>query len=356
MIFYPTENNVKICGRTLTKGNTRYLSFSGSSISFTFTGKKADISLWTDCDNWENGFYSQIAIFINDEKQPSLRFSLVEKEKLYTVYERDEEQTVTVTVMRFSEAAFAKCGVQFIRIDTDKLLAPPQPKKRKIEFIGDSITCGYGINAASETEPFTTDTENPLAAYSLKLANMLNADFQLVSWSGIGIISCYVPETEDKPLNDWLMPMLYEYTDAALSKDVLKQEQCDWEKWDNARFVPDLILINIGTNDASYCREHKDRQDVWGREYKKFIETVRLKNKNVPILCVLGTMDQRLCVKAEEIIQTLRRTDKAIYYLHLPLQEDADGKGADFHPSEITHQKDAERICDYIQNTLRMFC
>mgnify|MGYP003294090574 CR=1 FL=1 len=28
-----------------------------------------------------------------------------------------------------------------------------------------------------------------------------------------------------------------------------------------------------------------------------------------------------------------------IHYLHLPMQEDADGKGADYHPSAITHEK-----------------
>lgn len=350
MIFYATEDNVKITGRTLTQGTTRYLSFSGSSISFTFTGKKAEISLWTDCNNWEKGFYSQIAVFINDEPQPSKRFSLTCEEKLYTIFESDKEQTVTITVMKFSEAAFGKCGVKYIQIDTDKLLLPPQPKKRKLEIIGDSITCGYGIDAASETEAFTTDTETPLNSYSLQLTNMLDADAQLVSWSGIGIISCYVPETEDTPLDDWLMPMLYEYTDAAGSKDIFKQEQDSWEKWDNKRFVPDLIIINIGTNDASYCREHKERQDVWGIEYEKFIATVRHKNPDIPILCVLGTMDQRLCYKAEEVTKKFQTDyhDTKIHYVHLPLQLDEDGKGADFHPSSITHKKTAQILFDYI--------
>lgn len=354
MIFYPTEDNVKITGRTLVQDKTRYLSFSGSSISFTFTGKKAEICLWTDCDNWEKGFYSQIAVFLNDEPLPSKRFPLFEKEKLYTLYESSEEQTVTITLMKFSEAAFGKCGIKYIQIDTDRLLPPPMPKKRKLEIIGDSITCGYGIDAANETEPFTTDTENPLDAYSLQLAKMLDADVQLVSWSGIGIISCYVPETEDTPLDDWLMPMLYEYTDAAGSKDIFKQEQDSWEIWNNKRFIPDLILINIGTNDASYCREHKDRQDTWGSEYEKFIAAVRRKNPDIPILCVLGTMDQRLCCKAEEIVNKFRTVyhDTGVQYLHLPLQLDEDGKGADFHPSRITHKKTAQLLSEYITSNI----
>lgn len=350
MIFYPTEDKVKITGRTLTKDNTRYLSFSGSSISFTFTGKKAEVCLWSDCGSWEQGFYSQIAVFINNEPTYSKRFPLLDEEKLYTVYESDTEQTVTVTIMKFSEAAFGKCGVKYIQIDTDKLLAPPQPKKRKLEIIGDSITCGYGIDAENETIAFTTDTENPLDAYSLQLAKMLDADAQLISWSGIGIISRYVPETEDKPLDDWLMPMLYEYTDAAGSKDIFQQNQDTWEKWDNKRFVPDLIIINIGTNDASYCREHKNRQDVWGEAYEKFIAAVRTKNKDIPILCTLGTLDQRLCSKAEEVVQKFRNVykDTKIHYVHLPLQLDEDGKGADFHPSRITQKKTAQILFDYI--------
>ena len=41
MRFAATEEKVKVTGRTLYVEDTRYLGYSGSSISFAFVGKKA---------------------------------------------------------------------------------------------------------------------------------------------------------------------------------------------------------------------------------------------------------------------------------------------------------------------------
>ena len=41
-----------------------------------------------------------------------------------------------------------------------KLAQAPQLPARKIEFIGNSITCGYGVEATDASLPFTNETEN----------------------------------------------------------------------------------------------------------------------------------------------------------------------------------------------------
>lgn len=346
MRFLATEDKVKITGRTLFRDDVRYLSYSGSSITFTFTGKKAQIAIWTDGEKWDSTLKGWAAVYINDATEPSMRFQFIEPESVYTVFESEIEETVTVSLVKYSEAAFGKCGVKYIEIDTDKLLAPPKALDRRIEIIGDSITCGYGVEAKNELESFDTTIENPAKAYSLKMAKLLNSEINLVSWSGIGIISRYVDESVNEPLDDWLMPMLYKYTDASCSKEVFEEEEKDWEVWDNSKYVPDIILINIGTNDASYCREIPKRNEVYIKEYIEFLKEVRGLNPTPEILCMLGTMDQRLCDSLKTAYERYVESekDKHIHYFHLPMQLDEDGRGADYHPSAITQQKSAEMI------------
>ena len=58
-------------------------------------------------------------------------------------------------------------------------------------IIGDSITCGYGVEGDVEDEIFCTAKENPSKAYSLLTAQELNAEYQIVAWNGKGVISAY---------------------------------------------------------------------------------------------------------------------------------------------------------------------
>lgn len=344
MDFQATEENVRLSGRSLFIDGVRYLTYSGSSISFTFTGKCAEADILSDAPDWDEPLKGWVAVYINGETEPRRRILLDKEEALYTLFESETEQTVTVRLMKYSEAAFGKCGVRFLRIDTDKLCPPPASKPHRIEIIGDSITCGYGVEAGGEGENFRTDTENPAKSYSLRLAAALDAEAQLVSWSGIGVISGWVEEDAAAPSDDWLMPMIYQYTDAAVSMKLYGEDRDKWEKWDFSSYVPELIIINLGTNDTSWCKDIRERREDFGAGYERFLNYVAEHNPKAHILCTLGTMEQGLCPVIERIIEKKRENGASggrYHYIHLPLQRDEDGKGADLHPSDVTQQKTA---------------
>lgn len=354
MEFFATEDKVKVLGRSLFVDNVRYLSFSGSSISFSFIGTKATATLYSDASSWDATLKGFMTVYVNDESEPRQRFELQDGEHEYVLYESQTKEAVTLRLERVTEAAFAKCGVKKLWVDADALLPKPLEKEHKIEIIGDSITCGYGVEAESELITFHTAQENPRKSYSLLTAKALDVDVHLVSWSGIGVISRYVEPEINEPLNDWLMPMLYQYTDAHVSQEILKQDKKDWEKWDFRKFVPELIVVNLGTNDASYCREHEDRQAHYAREYEQFLRFIRSNNPDAQILCVLGTMDQRLCATLEQCVNAYKKSaeDENVTYLHLPEQLEEDGKGADYHPSFVTQQKTAALVTAKIREIM----
>src|SRR5258708_25221227 len=67
------------------------------------------------------------------------------------------------------------------------LLASPPPFVRRIEYIGDSITCGYGDLGSSALCHFTPDTEDETSAYGALAAAQLNAQHTAIAYSGIGM-------------------------------------------------------------------------------------------------------------------------------------------------------------------------
>ncbi|MCM1558692.1 MAG: GDSL-type esterase/lipase family protein [Butyrivibrio sp.] len=349
MRFSATEENVRVTGRTLYVDGTRHLGFSGSSISFSFVGRRAEAAIWSNADEWGEGsdvLRGRIAVYVDGEEKPVKRICLDREEAVYTLYESEEERQVTVTVVKYSEAAFGKCGIRYLEIDTDRLMPPPAHKKRKMEIVGDSITCGYGVEAENELQPFHTATENPTKSYSLLTAKALDAEANLISWSGNGIISGYVEETAAEPSDGCLMPKIYEYTDLSCSEKLFGEDEEKWEKWDFSRFVPDIILVNLGTNDCSWCRDIQERKDEYRRQYMAFLRAIRGHNPKARILCMLGTMDQRVLKETEEAVKIFSETeeDSAVYFLSLPPQNPEDGYGADWHPCPLTQRKTAEIV------------
>ncbi len=350
MRFTANETQTLITGRTLTVEDVRYLGYSGTSVSFTFVGKRASACLVSDAGSWPDDLQARVAVFVNGESDPSQRITLTQKEQTCVLWEAAEPQETTITLMKYSEATFGLCGIKWLETDSEALLPPPARKTRHMEIIGDSITCGYGVEAQAATEPFHTATENPTKSYSLLTAAALDAEPSLVSWSGNGIISKFVGEDAEVPLIGGLMPELYPYTDLSASQRLLGDDPAAWEKWDFARHAPDVILLNLGTNDASWCKDVPARHEDFRMAYEQFLRTVRASNPGIPVVCLLGTMDLRLLDDVEAAVKAME--DENVHFLPLPLQQAADGYGADWHPSLLTHQKTTDILVPYLRTLL----
>lgn len=73
MRFTATEENVKVTGRTLFVEGTRYLGYSGSSISFTFVGKKASACIWSNAEEFGQELQGRIAVYVDGGEISSIR-------------------------------------------------------------------------------------------------------------------------------------------------------------------------------------------------------------------------------------------------------------------------------------------
>lgn len=118
--------------------------------------------------------------------------------------------------------------------------------------------------------------------------------------------------------------------------------------------MPDIILINLGTNDCSWCKDIQERKDVYRDRYGEFLQYIRKNNPGAEILCMLGTMDQRLLKEAEEAVRIFvqNQGDGKTHFLALPAQDPGDGYGADWHPSLLTQRKTAEIVAEEVKRIM----
>lgn len=345
MIFNADEKYVTVHGRTLFIDNVRYINYSLSGTAFKFRGKSLKARLTSDYKpNPDCGdiFLPFCAVLVNGEM--TKRFEVSAPEGIYDLYESDSDDEVEIELVKMSEAAFGKVGIVEFISDSDIPPVPVEKKKLKLEFVGDSLTCGYGIEGKNGVDVFNTRQENPYKAYAAQTARKLNADFDLISWSGIGILSSWVDDKAVEPLTNWLSPVLYPCTDAGYSND-LHQEP--FEQWDFSRFVPDAIIINLGTNDESWTKGIPEREEEFSRKYADYLKLIRSKNPEAVIVCAYGAMLDTIFHTVEKAVELFKAEtgDDKVFTLHFTVQnEERDGIGADFHPSQNTHDRMASEL------------
>ncbi len=343
----PTEENVKHIGRTLYQNGILWLALSGTGIEFTFEGRHLDILLQGDDHTAADADQARIAVYIDDEC--ILDEMIREAHPCYTVIEEGEARRCTVRLLKLSEAPMSIAGVRELTADDDAVIHPAPAKARRIEFIGDSITCGYGTDDTDLTHTFSTETENVTEAYAYRTARLLDADYSMVSYSGYGIYSGYVDESSDVRNTSELVPPYYGLV--GFSRGTYEGKPVTVTEWDFKKYVPDVIVLNLGTNDNSYCRSLPDRESIFMSCYRDFIAAVRSRNPRAYILCIYGIMNCELRTCMETVLRRYREEtgDCNISFLAMPTQTEADGYVVDYHPSIATHIRAAGILADEIR-------
>ncbi len=272
----PINNSFLYSGRVENLANDKVLLIgSASSVSFNFKGNSCAISLQS-IDSWEHHNYVSLEL----DGVYMGRFK-IEKGAIqsFPVVASAKKKTHCLTIYKATEASN---GTVLFAGTTAKLTTITSKNKKKIEFIGDSITCGMGNDTAAIPcgmgEWF--DQHNAYWAYGPDVSRSLNADFVLSSVSGIGMYRNW----NDEHLNEANMPDVYE--NLYLNKDNSKPY--------NFTFQPDLVSICLGTNDLSNGDGKKERlpfnEAIYVSNYINFIKTVYQHAPNTRIVLLNSPM------------------------------------------------------------------
>jgi lysophospholipase L1-like esterase len=244
----------------------------------------------------------------------------------------------------------------FVLDEGRQLIEAPRLPSRKIEFIGNSITCGYGNEGLKKEEGFDYATENHYYSYASIVARNLQAQHWVVARSGIGAYRNYDgPKTGNPESN---MPVQYEYTGYAWKPELRKEPTFLQEKWDFNRYQPDVICINLGTNDLSTPNYDLALLKLG---YQKLLKMVRQHNPKAKIVFLTGTMlyNQELQI-AKQLLDEVtaeahKAGDKEVYRFDMNHIDGEAFLGNDWHPNVYQDEKMAGELTPYLRKLMNWF-
>ncbi|HWZ92959.1 MAG TPA: SGNH/GDSL hydrolase family protein [Polyangiaceae bacterium] len=323
---------VRVDGRSETSetGGLRF-SWSGTALSFRFRGPQFQLELEDSGRNWFGVTLDGV-----DAKQ---KLSAYAGRRCYLVANHLAAGEHRVTITRLTEAMLGDSALLGANAGASgEILAPDARPTRRLEVIGDSITAAYGVEGENRYCHFSPETENQALSYAAVLARRFNAELSTVAWSGKGIFSNRGSTSDTIP-----MPVLWERT-LPLHDD---------SHWDFSSWLPDAVVIDLGTND--FAAENPDK-GPFAEAYRVFLVRVRAVYPNAVLFCALSPLlsDQwppgaHSRSQARAGIQTAidalkRQGDARVFYVEHQLTSDAEGWGCDWHPSRATQARMADEL------------
>ena len=216
-------------------------------------------------------------------------------------------------------------------------------KKHKIEFYGNSITCGMADEDTTGKDRGTGPFENGYMSYAAITARHFDAEFYSMSRSGIGVTVSWFP---------MVMSEMYYRLDPTDSTS----------QWNFKKYTPDLVVINLFQNDSWITNMPTNPQFIarFGNTkptpefiinaYASFLKSIRDKYPHTKILCILGSMDATREGSAwpgyiDKAVAGLN--DKSIYTHFIPY------KNTPGHPSVKEQQAMADDLIGYIEANIK---
>lgn len=315
---------------------------TASSVSFNFTGNECSIALQS-VDSWEHHNY--VSLVLDGKFIGKLR---IEKgaTQSFPVKITSNKKEHTLEIYKTTEAHSG--GILFAGT-TAKLTSISAKKKKKIEFIGDSITCG----AASDPSDIPCDKgeyfdhHNGYYAYGPVLSREIGVDYLMSSVSGIGMYRNWNDENKEEGIMPDVYPNLY------LTKDNSKP------KYDFA-FQPDIISIALGTNDFSGGDGKKERlpfnPEKYVSNYINFIKMLYQHNPKAQIVITNSPMiNGERAIVFEDCLNKVKNAfaeDK----IHKPILifkfKPMTPKGCSGHPDVADHKVLADEYAPFLKKLL----
>lgn len=308
-------------------------SYSGVSVRAVFQG--TGISAILSDDKGQN--YYEVILDGNPHKTMHVTKDL----NTYILAEELNDTIHEIELFKRTELTFGKTQFHGFILDDETFLDTiTNIRQYLIEYIGNSITCGYG-NEGSLDEKFGPTTENHYLSYAAITSRNFNARHMAVSRSGIGIYRNYDGPAEG---NADCMTNLY-------SRIFLYDARPIY----NFQVKPDLICINLGTNDFSTSGADSA---LFVSNYFRLIDTIQSRYDMPEIVCLLGSMlSGSSLTDARRYIQFV--ADSAnnegmgnVSFFEMSAQTGDLGFGIDHHPTLAQHRKNAGELSEYLGNLM----
>lgn len=309
-----------------------FFDWSGVSIEAAFSGPSLSILL-------KDGF--NLYNVTIDGRSEILR--TIPEETTYLVAQDLPDEPHVVRLTKRSEA-YVGAGIfsGFVLEAGHDLLEKPASVGRHIEFVGDSITTGYGNEGDSPQCWFTADTQNVAQSFAAQTADHFNAEYSIVALSGLGVVRNMRSTEASSP------ETAVDFLDRTVAMNPVLT-------WDPQNGTVDTVVVNLGTNDFSSLPFPE--AEIFVEAYVDLLQQIRLRYPQAPIFALAGPL---MLGPAHAAISTavermrLEVGDENVHFV--PIEDTLDESKADFgcdwHPNVQGHKKIAEQLVPVMADVL----
>lgn len=222
-------------GRTLVNDDMSSRSFSWPGVRFSAVFRGAS---FMTLQTMMNNTVARAKVLIDGMEASWTYLSdslLGDQYLLFTGFNSTDPTPHNITLIHTSEPSYQGSLNFFMKptivsITTDGELLPPPQLPRALEFVGDSLTVGYGANGVAPC-PGTLLSEDNSVTWGNLLCERFNANCSIIAWSGIGMY-----ENSRGEMYPETMPGVYTRTLGAV----------EGPEYDFTSFSPDAVVINLG--------------------------------------------------------------------------------------------------------------
>ena len=272
-----SDPHIRYEGRIARTDSTAELSWSATSVTINFSGTR--ISAILKDERSDNNYNIIIDGRVFNILHPDIF------KKTYRLAYNLKPGKHTLELFKRTEWAMGKTWLYgFELYGENKVLPPSPPRKHKLEFYGNSITCGYADEDSTGMDRGTSPYENGYLSYAAITARHFDAELYNISKSGIGVTVSWFP---------LIMSEMYDRLDAT----------DPYSKWNFSKYTPDVVVINLFQNDAWIVKlpDNEQFKARFGKTapteefivnaYSKLVKSIRAKYPDAKIICILGSMD-----------------------------------------------------------------
>lgn len=349
-----TVDNAKIIGRT--NPNTPFkFTWENSGVEFDFVGTTVGVEI--SCVEPQKFIYSIDGV----EKTINIQGGTF----TYILANDLANEKHTVKILRSGEVWVIDPTLLCAVTDSETITKTPD-RDLKIQFIGDSITAGNGL------DNYTQD-------YAYIAAKTLNADSQTFAVSSAYM---YDYRRNDGKLNSsvdgigLVVPFVYSGIDVVPTKgDYVVNEDFSFSFTPSASgsndpyaavgeydfsWVPDVVVINLGTNDSSFLSNSDASSKIEFNKkgfvitYVNFLKRLGELYPGAKFVCSYGLMscDNTILSLIKEAVDTYNKTpnhNEAVAFKYTLKTDNASPTNS--HPGIVSHQRAGAELAQFIKDT-----
>ncbi len=355
----------KVWGRYSGRLTPLALFWTGSGVELNVKASELWVEVEVDYD-----FHEQWLSVLVNGAHVSRQMLIKGRYEICIFRNMNPQEVKNVRLIKDVQAMADDEGAQLLihAIRTDGELRPVADRPYKLEFVGDSITSGEGTIGAKKEWDWIPMFFSGVHDYAMLVSEACDAECHIISQSGWGTLTGW----DNNPRN--VLPARYEKVCGVL-KGARNMALGAGEDYDFSSWQPDVVIVNLGTNDMAAFDQPEWRDEKTGESYKQhknadgsfvkedarrfeqavidFLSKLRKYNPRAHLVWTYGMLGTPLLRLIGHAVHTYseRTKDTNVAFVLLP-DTTPETVGAREHPGKKSHEAAAAVLSGYISAVL----